>query len=364
MSRSKFLRVLIHGYFGFGNTGDEAILTALIDEYRSAYGDVDFVVLSSNPSRTIKLHGVMAVRESLLSPFFWREFLTSDVLVFAGGGRYGGETWRRMALLGLMARLLGKRVVFRSVGVYPYSWHGKPVIERVPRPFTGFTALLVRLLINSSDYVGVRDAYSYAVLRLTGVSRDVVLEPDPTPKLVRMLSDQRCRGVSDLWLGVKRPILGVNLRTLDPGTNRVVLKLVVDVANWFIREVGGSVVFIPFGFGSFSNRWFDNDLIIGRMFKKRVNDVVLIDREMDPLSVMCVVRGVDIMIAMRHHAVVFSRALGKPTVALVYDTKTMEFVKGDSSDTLLIEVSRIDGGDTVVRIRDFILGHLRVRLNE
>jgi len=93
--------------------GDETVLSVVLDEFRRMFSDdVEFVVLSSNPERTVRIHGVRAIRERLTSPVFWRFFLRSHMLAFAGGGRYGYATWRRMALLALSAKLLGKAVIF------------------------------------------------------------------------------------------------------------------------------------------------------------------------------------------------------------------------------------------------------------
>ncbi len=69
------LRVIVHGYFGFGNVGDETILSVVLDEFRMMFGnDVEFVVLSSNPGRTVRIHGIRAIRGRLTSPVFWRFF--------------------------------------------------------------------------------------------------------------------------------------------------------------------------------------------------------------------------------------------------------------------------------------------------
>ena len=42
---------------------------------------------------------------------------------------------RRLCLLTLLAKVLGKRVEFRSIGVYPYKWGGSSVIRDKPKPF-------------------------------------------------------------------------------------------------------------------------------------------------------------------------------------------------------------------------------------
>ncbi|ADN49851.1 polysaccharide pyruvyl transferase family protein [Vulcanisaeta distributa] len=320
------LRVLIHGYFGFGNVGDEAILSALISEFRRVFGDgVEFVVLSSNPGRTRRVHGVHAVRERLLSPTFWRVFLGSHVLVFAGGGRYGYSTWRRITLLAFLARLLRKVVVFRGVGVYPYEWVGKPVISDRPEPFRGLTGALIRIALNRASLVTVRDAYSYTVLRLTGVNR-VYLEDDLALRL-KVPDPASCRDFAVKYGLIGGGVLGVNLRTLDDETNRVVVDFVAGLIRGFLSNGFSKVVFIPFGFGSFKGRFFDDDLIIAKMLRSRVSELRIIAEELSPLQVLCLFNYLDHVIAMRHHAIIFALKVGRPLTAIVYDTKSLELLR-------------------------------------
>jgi polysaccharide pyruvyl transferase WcaK-like protein len=330
---------MIQGYFGFGNIGDEATLSVIIDEFKKTFDDVDFTVLSCNPRRTKKIHGVRAIKERLTSPSFWRSFLRSHVLVFAGGGRYGYATWRRMALLALLAELLGKAVVFRAVGVYPYDWRGSPVISREPTPFRGLTGLLVKLAVSRASHVGVRDRYSYAVLRLTGVKRRISIEDDPALKL-RPLDPSKCASLAVKYGIVRGRVVGINLRTLDAKTNGRVINYVVKLVRELMNKGFDKVIFIPFGLGSFEDRFFDNDLIIARVLKKYVPNLVIIDEELSPKTVLCLFNYLDYVIAMRHHAVIFALLTNKPTTVLVYDTKTLELLEAiDRGNVNLVLVS-------------------------
>ena len=55
--------------------GDETVLSVVLDEFRRMFSDdVEFVVLSSNPERTVRIHGVRAIRERLTSPVFLEVF--------------------------------------------------------------------------------------------------------------------------------------------------------------------------------------------------------------------------------------------------------------------------------------------------
>lgn len=102
-----------------GNVGDEAILAVIIRELKSR--GFKPLVLSANPQRTMKLHSVSSRPDKSSSFRFWKALLKSSLLVFARGGKYGEKTMRRLCLLTILAKILGKRVEFRAIGVYPYE---------------------------------------------------------------------------------------------------------------------------------------------------------------------------------------------------------------------------------------------------
>jgi polysaccharide pyruvyl transferase WcaK-like protein len=244
-----------------------------------------------------------------------------------------------MALLALLAELLGKAVVFRAVGAYPYDWRGSPVISREPTPFRGLTGLLVRLAVSGASHVGVRDRYSYAVLRLTGVKRRISIEDDPTLGL-KPLDPSECASLAVKYGIVRAKVLGINLRTLDAKTNGKVINYVVELVQELMSKGFDRVLFVPFGLGSFEGRFFDNDLIIARVLKKYVPNLVIIDEELSPKTVLCLFNYLDHVIAMRHHAVIFALLRNKPVTALVYDTKTLELLEAiDKGNVNLVLVS-------------------------
>jgi len=320
------LIIVIHGYFGFGNVGDEAILSVLIEEFKTIFSKAEFIVLSSNPWRTMRIHCVKAIRERLISLDFWKHFLKSHILVFAGGGRYGYATWRRMTFLALLAKLLGKVVIFRGVGVYPYEWKGKPVISEKPVAFKGLTRLPIRLALSKASYVSVRDKYSYTVLRLTGVKRSIAIEKDLAFRL-KLPDPSTCRELAIKYNIHEGRVLGVNLRTLDAETNEKVVNYVAKLIQDFMEKGFDKLVFIPFGFGSFKDRFFDNDLIIASKLKRRIPNIIIINEELNPKEILCLFNYLDYVLAMRHHAIIFALLVKKPIVALVYDTKTLELLR-------------------------------------
>ena len=53
-------KILISGYYGFNNIGDESILRTVIDNLREKLPQVDITVLSQSPAQTAEKYGVKA----------------------------------------------------------------------------------------------------------------------------------------------------------------------------------------------------------------------------------------------------------------------------------------------------------------
>ena len=79
--------VLLTGYYGFGNTGDEAILAALVAGLRLRLPTARIVVLSGDPGQTRDRHGVDAIawRDPLAIA---QEVRKCGLVVIGGGGLF------------------------------------------------------------------------------------------------------------------------------------------------------------------------------------------------------------------------------------------------------------------------------------
>ena len=88
------MRVLLSGYYGFGNLGDEALLEVIVSQLRARFPGVSIDVLSASPEETARTLGIEAtarwnartVREAIAK---------ADVLVSGGGGLLQSATSAR-----------------------------------------------------------------------------------------------------------------------------------------------------------------------------------------------------------------------------------------------------------------------------
>ncbi|MBN1589440.1 MAG: polysaccharide pyruvyl transferase family protein [Pirellulales bacterium] len=178
-------RIVISGWYGHGNVGDEAILQAMLDTFRKDWPDCDVTVLSCQPQYTRDLHNVKAVyqlpgpglKSTLRSVCSGRYFKTlmaiskCDLFIMGGGGfltDWIPDVPRRWLGQMRIAKLFGKRTMLYRIGAGPFSTkNGKR---------------LTKHLINTYvDEVTVRENYSYAALtECVGVdSSKVTVRIDP-----------------------------------------------------------------------------------------------------------------------------------------------------------------------------------------
>jgi polysaccharide pyruvyl transferase CsaB len=115
-------KVIISGYYGCGNLGDEAILTALVERLRVRWPELELIVLSGAPAETAKVHRVQAINRW---NFFRvaRELRSADCLISGGGGLLQDRTsWRSLlyylGIIGL-AQALGRPVFIIGQGLGP-----------------------------------------------------------------------------------------------------------------------------------------------------------------------------------------------------------------------------------------------------
>ena len=123
------MKVLISGYYGFGNLGDEALLAGMLGGLTAQ----QVTVLSQEPKETRALHNVATAHR--VTGLY--ELLRHDALLSGGGGLLQDKTSARSLqyYLGViaLAKRLGKRVVVYGQSVGPLSAAGERAVAKTLR---------------------------------------------------------------------------------------------------------------------------------------------------------------------------------------------------------------------------------------
>ncbi len=167
--------VVISGYIGFSNFGDDAIFSVLTRSLKER--GIKILALSSNPVLTSRNFDVEAFRYN--NPFaILKAFLGANTLISGGGSLLQNTTSNRSLiyylLIILFAKFLGKKVVIFAQGIGPIK--GK------------LWQALVRMILSFCDVVTVRNSFSQRLLNKWKIESKLVCDPvfelkTPTPKI-------------------------------------------------------------------------------------------------------------------------------------------------------------------------------------
>ncbi len=130
------MRVVLSGYYGFGNLGDEALLEVIVARLRARFDGVEIDVLSATPQKTASAFGVEATPRwdmGLVRASIER----ADVVLSGGGGLLQSATSARSALyyasiLREAVKVRRKSMIFaQSIG--PLDLLGRFIVKRMCR---------------------------------------------------------------------------------------------------------------------------------------------------------------------------------------------------------------------------------------
>ncbi|HEX7065256.1 MAG TPA: polysaccharide pyruvyl transferase CsaB [Bacillales bacterium] len=289
------MKVVISGYYGFGNAGDEAILYALIQALRAYDPCIQITVLSDKPEQTEAVYGVKAVSRWRLIKIL-RALRVSDGLLSGGGGLLQDETgWKSVfyyTSIMAFARLLGKPFVVFAQGVGPMRY--------------GFNRKLAKSVLSMASWVSVRDEGSRELLKEIGIDKEMKVVPDPAIALGEGLKVVKSEGV---------PTVVVSVRWWSSRNN--FKKKVASALDRCARQ-GYRIVFLP---------------MHGKEDQSASEEVLTLMKE--PASItscdasfeekLRLVGQADVVFGMRLHSLIFAAVNRVPFVALSYDPKVDAF---------------------------------------
>ncbi|MEL6383931.1 MAG: polysaccharide pyruvyl transferase CsaB [Cyanobacteria bacterium J06626_18] len=289
------MRVVLCGYYGMGNGGDEALLAALLQMLPT---HVVPVVLSGNPSETTERYSVEAYpRKSLLG--IWSALRGAEGFIWGGGSLMQDSTSAVNPLYygGLMrlAQAMGLKTIAWAQGIGP--------LKRT------WTRQLTARLLQKCTGITVRDRASANLAKQWDV--DVWMAPDP----VWALASDPVPGLSDF----PAPRVAVALRSHSSLTPKRLTQFAQALTDFQTATQTG-ILLVPFQ--------ISHDLPIAQTIQPYLKGPNQILTVTNPTQLKGIFRGVEMAIAMRLHALIMAAAEGCQCFALSYDPK-VTFVAED-----------------------------------
>lgn len=343
--------IVISGYYGFKNSGDEAvlisILTALEQEGQAAGVDINPVVLSIDPEWTSAAYGVKSVHRMKLGEVR-QAIKDSDGLISGGGSLLQDATSPKTIpyYLGVLkiAQWLGKPTFIYAQGV-------GPVNRKLFYP-------MIRSIFRKCTYISVRDMQSGELLQSMGISGEAVhIVPDPVMGLplpagegvhrdshpgsaskeneaapVSSIEEQRESSeepvkASSLSSGDTKgslPVIGISVRYWHP--ERKELKAVAEGLKALAEQRPVHLRFLPFH--------QPDDIEASQFIADAMGDVSkngsalsFYRDEKQPQDMLREVSRCDMILGMRLHSLIYAANQSVPLLGISYDPKINHFLK-------------------------------------
>lgn len=294
-------KIMISGYYGFDNLGDEAILGSMVKMIKRSNHDIEITVLSNKAEQTSKRYDVNAIYRYDIFEIM-STMKRSDIFISGGGSLLQDVTSMKSVpyYLGLifLAKIFNLKTIFFAQGVGPLN--------------SKFNRLLTKKILKNIDYISVRDKDSMQLLNEIGINKNVVnLTEDPVYGLYNKENEEINIKTKDINK------IGISIRNWNDNNyiNHIALFL-----NDLNKENNFNIEILPFHKGE--------DIKISNKLKSKLNmNATVIDYTDDFDKINELYKNFDLFIGVRFHSLVFAAVNSVPFIGISYDPKVTTLIK-------------------------------------
>ena len=325
MKKSKtMVKIMISGYYGFNNTGDEAILKSMVRAFKKKMPQTKIVVLSRNPLQTSQTYQVKAINRLHLIDIVCC-LRDTNLFISGGGGLLQDSTGKGWSILYYLGLILITKTV--KVPVMIYAQGIGPINKKINK-------LLIKWILNKVNLITVRDNHSKKLLNNLGVSGpSIYVNSDP----VFLLKKKNINHIIDnhpyiqkLVNSDNRPLIGISVREYKSNGSDS-KRIFAQAADYLIENYQAKIIFFPFQ--------FDEDVHINEeILSLMKNKAEALKIKLEPEELLSVLSQLSLVVGVRFHSIVFSSMVNIPFIAFNYDPKVRYFVEDLGLSELLLEI--------------------------
>lgn len=310
------MKIVVSGYYGFGNAGDEALLHALLTEMRRLRPKTRFVVLSGDPAATEATYDVEAIRRTDVAAIV-RSFRGARLFISGGGSLLQDATGFGTVpyYTGLMriARLLGVPVFVYAQGLGP--------IRRQPLRRLAGRALRAAAAVTVRDAASAREAL---VLGADGskvhVTADPVFAIGAAADLKLSLAGRQLLAALP-----SEPLIGMSLRPLQGprassgDRSRHLVDSVAEQLPALLPRLGARMLPLPL--------YPAQDRLLLQRLTASLGPAAIawpadvVPEQLNAADWLALMERLQLCVTMRLHGLIFAATAGVPFVALADDPK-------------------------------------------
>ena len=300
--------IVISGYYGSKNAGDEAMLAAMLEVFSELDPKLNITVISSDPDYTTKRHGVKAV--NWLNVWAILKVLNKADLLISGGGSLlqnvtsGRSLYYYMGIL-FLAKLVHTPIMLYAQGIGPI--------------YGSFARKLMCWFGNHSSLITVRDNDSLVELKTLNITRPYI-KATADPVLAINAVDKKIGSsiLNRYHISLTKPIIGISVREWREWSHYK--EILAKTADCVAKELNAQVLFMPM-------QYPEDVKAAKQIVNKMKMPSFILKEDFTTAELMSLVGNMDLMIGIRLHALIFAGVMGTPMIGISYDPKIDRFLK-------------------------------------
>ena len=295
--------IMISGYYGFHNSGDDSILKAMVDSLSQERPELRILALSNDPQETKAVYGIDAINRFNFFKIFWA--MRKTRLLISGGGSLIQDVTSDKSLayyltIIAMAKRLGAKVMLYANGIGPIT--------------NGANHSKIMKVLNNVDLITLREPSSLEELKNFNVTKPKILvTADPAFNLVPASSEESDMLVEKAGIPAGKKYCGIAIRPWKYASSDME-KIIADTADYIKTKYDIEPLFMPM---QEHNDAPISKSIIGLMKEKGY----LLQGIVTPQQLLGIVGGAEFIIGMRLHTLIYAAKTGTPVIGLTYDPK-------------------------------------------
>lgn len=327
---------VVAGYYGYSNSGDDALLTSICDDLIGENAQNRITILTQTPDR----HGTHPQIETVYRFDMVKVFRAigrGDILIMGGGSLLQDETstkslWYYLSLIGC-ASLVKKRCMLYANGVGPIE---NPLNRR-----------LTAGIVNKIAVITLREAMSYKVLQaMKVVGPHVEVTADPVFHLDMAGDGTHVEGLYPEGFDKTKPYAVAIFREWKGSAHFI--GEVARVCDHVSRHHGMQVLFVPMH--------FPVDMTIERKMMAQMKEPSwLMTKQCSVTDLVEVIGNGQLTLSMRLHGVIYSALKHVPVVGFSYGPKVYYYTE-ILGMPLIPDVTVMDG-ETAIPHTDDVMNH-------
>jgi len=305
-------KILISGYYGSDNFGDDAILHSLVASIKKNAENAGITVISNNPEQTQKAYGVNSVSKFNCLKIL-AEMARTDLFISGGGSLLQDVTSLKSLMYYLslifLALILNKKVFIFAQGIGPIK--------------SKFGLFLTILALKKAKIITVRDTESLYFLK--NHKLNPILTSDPVWELD---FESKCEAKAEQ---PSKKTVGVQLRRWDMLTNDKIAEIAKSLVSCFAdRKI---ILF------SVQDKSDVSEILKLKTALESINQDLDVEVRsgLSAIEVIELIKSLDFLIAMRYHPLLIADRFGVLNFPLSYDLKVVNLAEDCGIPYLKIE---------------------------